>query len=557
MDILIKRYLKTPTGTVPDGETRYSKSSFQIGASSDQDIVIEWPGVALRHAVLEQAQSGQWQLKSKSLNGVLISDKVISQAELKAGSQFQIGNTVFEIGSDDNISITTDETLAPPSLPKYQTRLSQTGFSKRRWSWGLIGAICLLFLLGPLLTQLVRHSPVTTIIPSDGSWNTGSFHPAHQYFADDCSQCHQTPFLQTPNSACVECHQETAAHAPAKEFPQAELQTTQCQDCHKEHNGAEQLVSADPQMCVTCHSDISDFTEGKSKQTEIDDWWHSHPEISLKMARWDSQMDSWQWSQQAADKVNTESSGLIFPHDVHLQAEGVSNGRDKQIMQCNDCHQAEPGGKLMQPISMEQHCASCHRLDFDIDEPELEVRHGTVATALRDIAGLKDLNTLDRELGVKAKPAPQRPTLFKPGKQSQNYAAEKATLKDLASELIEKRGCASCHSVQRNEAALNEMDLVNGWQIEPVHINQRWIDLAEFDHSGHTSMSCGECHSQAENSATATDVLMPDRAVCMSCHGDPGNDELTDSECIDCHSYHLPKHGWLERPAQGEGEPHD
>ena len=41
------------------------------------------------------------------------------------------------------------------------------------------------------------------------------------------------------------------------------------------------------------------------------------------------------------------------------------------VLHCGDCHQPEVGGRLMVPVSMEQHCQRCHSLAF---EPEVTKR---------------------------------------------------------------------------------------------------------------------------------------------------------------------------------------
>jgi predicted CXXCH cytochrome family protein len=552
----IKRFRKTADETIADGEVSLDQNTLTLGASNEQNVIIEWPGVRLRHAEL-YLSNGELRVRATTDAGVKINNKTVTDTALKQNDKILLGNHQLAVSqSNDSVTVevTVDETLTAPSQPLYKTRLAHTGFSKRKWSWMFLLLIGSVFFAAPYISRYADIPPTTTeYLPTDRLWNTGSFHPAHQFFANDCSQCHQTPFQQVQNSACMACHQEMGAHAPATEFPQAELQEAACLSCHKEHNGSNELVTSDKQLCVSCHANIESFTHGTTTQETITDWEFSHPEISLKMAKWDAIGKDWQWSQQPASDPGPELSGIIFPHDVHLRPEGFGDDYgNTKVLECSDCHQPEAGGKLMQPINMEQHCQSCHRLDFDIDQPELFVRHGNVAATLRDIAGQKGLDALKPALET---PPPElaEPTLLRPGK-SREYKQQEFTLVQLAGELIEKRGCIGCHGVSRNDQAIESGDLINGWQINPVHINRQWIDLAEFDHSGHKSIDCVSCHTGAHDSDKASDVLIPARENCSSCHGNPGNSELTDSQCIDCHSYHLPQHGWLPNPDDEKAE---
>ena len=552
----IKRFRNTHDGRVEDGEVALNQEHIGIGASNEQDIIIEWPGVRLRHATITE-QDDQLTLRASTKAGVSCNGKTVTETALKNGDTIVVGNHRIQIVIDNDqltLEVTADETASAPAQPRYQTRLAHTGFSKRRWSWALLILIGTSFFAAPYASRYVEHLPAEAnqYLPTDTLWNTGSFHPAHQFFAEDCSQCHQTPFMQVKNSACMDCHENVATHAPAADFPQQEIQQAPCLSCHKEHNGNNELITSDKQLCLDCHSEIETFTNGTTEQQPVHDWMKTHPDITFRMAQWDAVAEDWQWTQENAANPGPEQSGLLFPHDIHLRAEGFSDDNGvTTVLGCGDCHEPEPGGKLMQPINMEQHCESCHRLDFDAEQPDLFVRHGDIPATLRDIAGLKGLDQLKPDLEKQKRAKAPQSGLKRPGK-SREYKRQEMTLVQLADELIEKRGCVTCHSVSRDSNAIEKGDLVNGWKVEPVHINTQWIDLAEFDHSGHSSMDCLSCHTEAEHSEKASDVLIPARDNCTTCHGNPGQSDLTDSQCIDCHSYHLPQHGWLSPQENAE-----
>lgn len=562
MTILIKRFQLGAAGREADGQQVFDGDVLTLGASSDRDIIIEWPGVQLRHATARLTDKQQLRVESNTQTGLVVGEQQQHQATITPGQHFTIGNHEFGFTIEHGqavLTVTINELLAKPVGAEPKTRLAHANVSKRRWSLGLLAFIGLAFLVLPLVNRGIQDmtgsDTVNYVLPSDSSWNTGSFHPAHQFFANDCSTCHNKAFTQVTNETCMGCHEAVALHYEAAILPSGEHQEIACQSCHKEHNGSTELVMDDKKLCVNCHQDIDDFTHGKSEQASVSDWESTHPEITLQMHHWDSVSQQWNASQQDASNPAAEKSGVLFPHDIHLDAAGFDIGEDQpKVLGCADCHQPEPGGALMAPVSMEEHCESCHRLDFDLARPELTVRHGDIHATLRDIAGLKGLDALLPELEAESKQTQARPPvvskLKRPGKQAKSaaYIKQITTLAGLAEELIEKRGCATCHTVNKDHEAFKENRLLDAWTIDPVHLSERWIDDSEFDHSGHTSIDCATCHMEIENSESAEDVHIPSRDNCLQCHGNPGNDGLSESQCVDCHSYHLPHRGWEVMP---------
>ena len=41
----------------------------------------------------------------------------------------------------------------------------------------------------------------------DSIWLSGPVSSAHRYFVEDCAACHEKPFQQVKDSACMACHQ--------------------------------------------------------------------------------------------------------------------------------------------------------------------------------------------------------------------------------------------------------------------------------------------------------------------------------------------------------------
>jgi hypothetical protein len=71
-------------------------------------------------------------------------------------------------------------------------------------------------------------------------------------------------------------------------------------------------------------------------------------------------------------------------------------------------------------------------------------------------------------------------------------------------------------------------------------IIDRWMPHAHFNHAKHESVaSCRDCHNSAQSSQLTSDVLMPTKESCASCHS-PAGVAAKSSECMTCHTYHAP-----------------
>jgi len=101
-------------------------------------------------------------------------------------------------------------------------------------------------------------------------------------------------------------------------------------------------------------------------------------------------------------------------------------------------------------------------------------------------------------------------------------------------------GCAYCHEVKPSAA---QEPIVT----KPV-TPDRWYVHAQFNHAAHITMTCEECHAPSPGSklhnADSPDVLksektsdinLPDKASCVTCHSAKGR---VVSTCATCHDYH-------------------
>jgi hypothetical protein len=86
-----------------------------------------------------------------------------------------------------------------------------------------------------------------------------------------------------------------------------------------------------------------------------------------------------------------------------------------------------------------------------------------------------------------------------------------------------------------------------------VQLTADWMPRARFDHAAHVSETCVSCHGKAPESKHATDILIPGIARCRECHGGAGSSAKVASDCLMCHTFHLPSRGlWLRASANPE-----
>ena len=241
--------------------------------------------------------------------------------------------------------------------------------------------------------------------------------------------------------------------------------------------------------------------------------------------------------------AGSDNSNLRFDHAAHLNSDGIVAPEGRRVIACTDCHVAEPGGAGMLPISMDDHCSSCHTLSFDPDEPDRSVPHGDPEAVLQVLIEYYSA----RLLGTDPDAAEQR--VRRPGRKlsraDRDKAAAEARVQALAvaTDLFERRACVNCHEVTK---AGENAELP--WVVQPVRLTAAFFPQASFSHSAHDTevTSCDGCHN-ASDSDDASDVLMPGIDTCRDCHGSSvarRNDAgQTPSTCIMCHRFHVPGKG--------------
>jgi hypothetical protein len=409
-------------------------------------------------------------------------------------------------------------------------------------------------------------------------FNAGKISAPHASFADNCAKCHdQTLMTGGPLTSskfkqvlsdrfrngvafepidrkCEMCHKHHTFHEPNV------VQDRSCSACHQEHRGLQSLTLVASSQCASCHNNAATMAASAQKGAQLH--WavlDRHPQPAQRMALFDlprpargyTQTFPAFWDGHPEFQLNVEKVAnpakvhdpdvLRFNHQRHFASDiPLVNGKK---LDCNYCHSPQPDGRYMQRISFAANCQACHSLQFDAKNPELTLPHGN-ATAVRGF--LRSLPTQYADLATRKGISGQ--------KEIQNFVAKQiAQLRERvrSGEELERQvffatnpykpqgdgtpavrasfyGCAFCHEVK---PAANAAPSIT----KPILID-RWMPQARFDHAKHASVKCDECH-HAMQSRDTSDILMPVKANCVTCHSPKGK---VVAECITCHNYHAP-----------------
>jgi hypothetical protein len=221
---------------------------------------------------------------------------------------------------------------------------------------------------------------------------------------------------------------------------------------------------------------------------------------------------------------------------------------------------ARSGGAYMVPVNYENNCKACHPLTLgsEKDKP-LTVPHHLQPAQVHEfleqalllrIAGDKATPLLDEEF-VPRRTLPGKPP--EPSKVKKEIGAVLAERVAVTENLLfpAKQTCGECHKY--SGAVEIKPGEAPKFTIDPPAVPTVWFKHARFDHTAHRAVKCVDCHTKAETSKLASDVLVPGIENCRMCHGPA---EVVDGKpkggvrfgCTECHSYH---HG--DDPLQGIG----
>lgn len=548
MRSLVRTITRRGKAGVTRQERKASGEFLAIGRATNQDVLLTDLRVALNHAEIHLTQGGGWLARSRALAGFEHNGRVVQSAALAVGDRLGFGNMevrilALEPGYDLVVEVEQVSSAKEQDADTAQRfkHTAQTGWLNRRaWSWGLFVLVFGLFFGLPLagfwvpeLQNTLRSLPG---VPSDHAWISGPMHRAHQFYGQNCNVCHEKPFVQVEDAACVKCHAQTAQHVDPTFFDLPTFTQTACQSCHKEHQGDTGVIRTDEAICTDCHRDLKTLVPD-SKLHDVRHFGSDHPPFKLTLTGFRDGKDVVQRVEMRPGQPIQEASNLIFDHKVHLKRDGIKGPEGKVQLACATCHQPEPGGAGMLPIRMETMCQNCHRLDFESDDPQNQVPHGKAEVVLGYLEAYYARRAL--EGGYPDATAPEvvrtrrRPgTPLNPEQQREILAWSRQQAREMAGEIFQFRGCNTCHQVQQVSQDPPQ------WDVLPARVNAHWFRKARFTHLKHETMACGDCH-EAQDSAKSTDVLIPGIDNCRQCHGDDGDSTRIASACVDCHGFHM------------------
>ena len=552
MKTLIRR-MREQKGTIAFVDRTLDTATVRIGRGTEQDLEIADPRVSLAHAEITPVPDGTFRVDGKTASGVWVNGAPCSMRVLQFEDHLDFGRfrvTLLKAPAGVDLGLLVEERpmvqAAEDGAQIPPTQLTQTWLSRRALAWSAFTVVLLAMLLLPLLLRYGTGStPVTVpravapLVPTQAVWNSGPMSSAHAYIHADCAACHVKPFEPVQNGACAACHDTVRHHVPdAALAALPDFAAAACTDCHREHNGPDGTVVRLASLCTDCHADLQKrFPD--SKMSNAKNFAHEHPSFSPRLTRFDpatKKFTAAPVSQGAGVKLE-EDNGLVFPHDLHLDLKGIDAPEGTRELACSSCHEPDRTAVGFRPVSMERHCADCHRLEFDPDDPARVVPHGKpaeVAAVLRDHFAAKALNGQTRAMGaLPAAPDRRRPGPPRTREEREFIARWSATQGDqVVREVFQGRLCTYCHVVTPTE------DPKLPWAIAPIALQEQTMDGAGFTHASHAGTPCADCHA-APTSKSSRDVLLPDIDNCRACHGDSGGHAQVSNTCIDCHRFHV------------------
>ncbi len=533
--------------------------TLRIGRGADCKLHLSDPRIALFHAEVICGVDGVSYIEARG-GVVSVDGSFESAATLKAGQRILVGPfELIVLPPQTDVDLALSVELIDPlkdDLEEVKSHvkagLKSTWLSKRTFSWLAGAAVFLVFLAWPVLNALERgHGKDTTkpVLAADASWDVGPLASAHASFGSNCSSCHQQPFVHVTNGACEDCHKKIGWHfaldtKEAKAVHTGVFGDTRCSSCHRDHKGANGLVRTDSRLCTDCHQNL----KSRHPQTgvvDVAEFTKDHPPFKVSMLVPGKTGAAALVRIAQDDKTRyVEASGLKFPHDVHMSAKGLRGPNGKAQMECKNCHVPDETSTRFKPVTMGEHCQSCHSLEFEPKATTRQVPHGKVADVMATLQEYYAQAALtDAPIDVVLEDGIKRPgqrvgeTKREAALSWANSKAEKIT-----QELFEVRVCFECHQIKRGEA---NAEPAMRWLIAPIAVTQHWLPKARFPHSRHDTYKCGSCHDVAGSKKSA-DIAIPDIKNCRECHG--GNVTSKDKApgtCETCHGFHTgsPKSG--------------
>lgn len=528
-----------------------------IGRATDQTIQLPGKVVPLNHSRLTFV-GGRLRLTAVGEHRFTVNDQPARAAVLSEGDLVEIkGHKLLVVPGEESINFVIEVSVEHASVEhlrdRFKTRLWQLDLPQRRLSWFLFIFVLAFGLMIPASgfffdMSKVRESP----LPDDSLWLAGKLHSTHAFMGEDCSFCHEEPFKRVGTTTCLSCHGSVNHHFDTRLMGDDHTLGQKCTGCHQEHNETASLIRRDQAVCTSCHDNLEAMGFRLSNLQPATDFGSDHPPfmVSLLSLTRDGGWRNWRTSFAPGERL--ESSNLKFPHELHMDKQGIDSPDGTVFLNCDSCHTATVGNPEEKSVSMTTHCADCHQLTFDPATPERTVPHGSPEALMTTLREYYALQFLVRDQQTTPIAAPETRVARRPGRNQrvvitdllvnaegletfseQAIAWIDGKVAEASVNLFERQTCTICHVIEPTN------DPQAPYHVLPIKLSNNWFPLANFSHLRHRNMQCEGCHEASGTSTSSNDVLMPQIESCRRCHGGENSANHLQSTCITCHLFHL------------------
>jgi hypothetical protein len=549
------------------------QAALSVGRAAECDIHLPDLAVEQRHVGITRQSDGTLAVAALGTLGFGLDGRVVMEAIIDphTGGEIALGAARLAIaregdGGGDGTTTITIRQIAADEAKGDALRgfaLASVLPGKRAMSWIFAAAILLLLLAVPVVSHLTRtpvkndpkgETPGQVVL--DAAWTSGALSLKHQSLENNCESCHVAAFESVQDDTCLSCHEGIGDHArkprlakgspPLSPGDALQWRIAQgfgkegplgCVACHSEHEGPVRQPAGSEAFCSDCHDSL-DTRLTDTALANAHDFGKAHPQFRpVYFASFGAAKPV----RAAAGARPVERSGLVFPHDVHMDARGgaarmaVSLGQYGKPLECKDCHSLTPDKIGFKPVKMEDSCEGCHSLvsGRSLGGGFSSLRHGDVKDLVEDLARISS--------GPRPRLAPgrQRPGQFASGgAYAADFGRPVRSFIGLTNALSSGGICTECHLPTRGPTG--QADLM------PVNLPDRFLTSGFFNHEAHKREKCTDCHA-ADTSKAASDLLIPDLKSCRECHLGAAavkTKTIVPSDCAMCHAYHLPAGQW-------------
>jgi predicted Zn-ribbon and HTH transcriptional regulator len=579
MAFLIRTIDVTAAGREIVRERVAAQDALTIGRAAENDIHLPDLAVEQHHARIVRSGAEALVVEAIGTLGFGLDGRIVTSAAIdpRSGGEIALGAARLAVAREpDGTTSMTVRQVAGEEGKGDALRgfaLSSALPSKRAMSWLFAGLIIILLLAVPVASHLLRtpvkndpkgETPGQVVL--DEVWSSGELSLKHHSLEDNCESCHVAAFVSVQDETCISCHEETGDHAAMPRLAKGMAPLSQgdaiqwriaetlgkegplgCVSCHSEHEGKVRQQPSSEAFCADCH-DALDTRLTDTKLGNAHDFGKEHPQFRPTFY---ASFGAAKPLRASLDTKPVERSGLIFPHDVHMDARGgaarmaLSLAQYRAPLECKDCHTLNADKIGFKQVVMEDSCEACHSLVSGRTAGGFSsLRHGDVDDLRADLARVSS--------GPRPALAPgrQRPGQFaRGGTYAADFGRPVRAYIGLSNALSPGGICTECHLPTRSQSG--QADLM------PVNLPDRFLMHGFFNHEAHKKEKCTDCHA-AETSKTATDLLIPDLKSCRECHlGATAvkTKVIVPSSCAMCHSYHVPAGQWTPTGREPRPEP--